>query len=45
LTQRGAFLLWLRQPLASLAVLLNIHWQALLLWRKGLRLVPRPTRA
>jgi DUF1365 family protein len=44
LTQRGAFFLWLRQPLASLAVLLNIHWQALLLWRKGLRLVPKPSR-
>lgn len=45
LTQLGALLLWLRQPLASLAVILNIHWQALLLWRKGLRLVPRPSRA
>jgi len=45
LTQIGALSLWLRQPLASLAVILNIHWQALLLWRKGLRLVPRPSRA
>jgi DUF1365 family protein len=45
LTQLGALLLWLKQPLASLSVILNIHWQALLLWRKGLRLVPRPSQA
>jgi len=45
LTQEGALLLWLKQPLSSLSVILNIHWQALLLWRKGLRLVAPPSQA
>lgn len=32
----------LRFPLQAAAVLLGIHWQALKLWGKGLRLRPRP---
>jgi DUF1365 family protein len=35
----GAFL---RYPLMTLKVIAGIHWEALRLWRKGLRLVPRP---
>lgn len=32
----------LAYPLMTLKVILAIHWQALRLWRKGLRLQPRP---
>ena len=32
----------LRRPLATLAVIAAIHWQALRLWYKGARVVPRP---
>ncbi|MET0066449.1 MAG: DUF1365 domain-containing protein [Candidatus Thiodiazotropha sp.] len=32
----------LRQPILTLGVTLRIHWQALKLWQKGLRLVDRP---
>ena len=35
----GAFL---RHPLLALKVLAGIHWEALRLWRKGMRLQPRP---
>jgi len=35
----GAFL---RYPLMTLKVIAGIHWEALRLWRKGLRIVPRP---
>jgi hypothetical protein len=45
LTARRAVLAWLRYPAFSLGVILKIHWHALLLWRKGLRLVPRPARS
>ena len=45
LTARRALLAWLRYPAFSLGVILKIHWHALLLWRKGLRLVPRPARS
>ena len=34
--------LFFRYPLLALQVLGAIHWEALKLWRKGLRLVPRP---
>jgi len=33
---------WLRHPALSLQVLGGIHWEAFKLWRKGLRLYPRP---
>jgi uncharacterized protein len=33
---------FLRYPLMTLKVIAGIHWEALRLWRKGLRLVPRP---
>ncbi len=33
---------WLRHPALSLQVLGGIHWEALKLWRKGLRLYPQP---
>jgi len=44
LTPAAAVWAWLRYPAFSLGVILRIHWHALLLWRKGLRLVPRPAR-
>ena len=34
--------LFLRYPLLALQVLGGIHWEALKLWRKGLRPLPRP---
>ncbi len=42
LTQAAAMLAWLRFPLFSLGVIARIHWQALLLWIKGAKLIPRP---
>lgn len=33
---------WLRFPFATLKVIAGIHWEALLLWRKGVPLHPRP---
>lgn len=33
---------WARHPLMTLKVVAGIHWEALALWRKGLRLLPRP---
>jgi hypothetical protein len=33
---------FLRFPFLTLKVILGIHWEALRLWRKGMRLVPRP---
>jgi DUF1365 family protein len=33
---------FLRQPLLAIHVLGGIHWEALKLWRKGMRLRPRP---
>lgn len=38
----GLALAVLRHPLQALMVLGGIHWEALKLWRKGLRLQPRP---
>ena len=32
-----------RHPAMTLQVMAGIHWQALKLWSKGLRIVPRPT--
>lgn len=34
---------FLRHPLLAMQVLGAIHWEALKLWRKGMRLRPRPT--
>jgi DUF1365 family protein len=33
---------FLRHPLLTLKVIAGIHWEALRLWRKGTRMVPRP---
>ena len=33
---------FLRYPLMTVKVIAGIHWEALRLWRKGLRIVPRP---
>jgi DUF1365 family protein len=45
LTGPQALLAWVRYPAFSLGVMVKIHWHALQLWRKGLRLVPRPARS
>lgn len=42
LTHASAVRAWLGFPLFSLGVILRIHWQALRLWLKGAKLVPRP---
>jgi uncharacterized protein len=33
---------FLRYPLMTVKVIAGIHWEALRLWRKGVRIVPRP---
>lgn len=33
---------FLRYPLMTLKVIAGIHWEALRLWRKGLKIVPKP---
>lgn len=42
LTDRALAGAVLRHPLMTLKVVAGIHWEALHLWRKGLRLHPRP---
>ncbi|WP_158746893.1 DUF1365 domain-containing protein [Acidisphaera sp. L21] len=42
LTDRRLALALLRAPLLGLKVVAGIHWEALKIWRKGLRLRPRP---
>lgn len=42
LTDAGLLRAFLAHPLLALRVLAGIHWEALKLWRKGLRLRPRP---
>jgi DUF1365 family protein len=42
LTDRTIFAAALRHPLLAAKVLGAIHWEALKLWLKGVRLVPRP---
>lgn len=32
-----------RSPVSSLKIITAIHWEAFRLWRKGLRLIPRPS--
>jgi len=41
-SDRALFGAFLRYPLMTLKVIAGIHWEALRLWRKGLRIVPRP---
>ncbi|WP_370978567.1 DUF1365 domain-containing protein [Agaribacterium sp. ZY112] len=41
LSDRALLSAFFRYPLMSLKVMLAIHWQALKLWKKGLRLQPR----
>ncbi len=42
LTDAGLLAAFVSHPLLALKVLGGIHWEALKLWRKGLRLRPRP---
>lgn len=42
LTQSQALLAWLRYPLFSIGVIVRIHLQALRLWIKGAKFIPRP---
>jgi DUF1365 family protein len=42
LTDRTLALAFLAYPLLTLKVIAGIHWEALLLWAKGVRLQPRP---
>ena len=43
LNDASLFRLLLRYPLMTLKVIVGIHWEALKLWRKGLKLVSRPS--
>lgn len=43
LTSLEAIKTWLRYPIFSFSVIAKIHWHALQLWRKGLRIVPHPS--
>jgi hypothetical protein len=42
LTSAALLAAWARFPLLTLKVVAAIHWEALKLWLKGLRMVPRP---
>jgi uncharacterized protein len=42
LSDRALLATFFRYPLMTLKVIAGIHWEALRLWRKGLRLVDRP---
>lgn len=42
LTDRALLATLARYPLMTIKVIVGIHWEALRLWRKGLRLVERP---
>ena len=42
LTRSALLATFVRYPLMTLKVIAGIHWEALRLWRKGLRLVDRP---
>ncbi|GGO79744.1 DUF1365 domain-containing protein [Marinobacterium nitratireducens] len=42
LTDTGLLKTWLTHPLMTLKVIAGIHWEALRLWLKGLKLQPRP---
>lgn len=44
LSDATMFAAWLRHPLMTVKVMAGIHWEALRLWLKGLRLRPRPRR-
>jgi DUF1365 family protein len=45
LTSRALLRSFVALPLVSLKVMAAIHWEALRLWLKGARLVPRPNAA
>ena len=42
LTDKTLLAAWLRHPLLMAKVLGSIHWEALKLWVKGMKLMPRP---
>jgi uncharacterized protein len=44
LTDRAILACIVRYPLLALKVVGGIHWEALLIWRKGVRLRPHPAR-
>ncbi len=44
LSDAAMFAAWLSHPLMTAKVMAGIHWEALWLWAKGLRLRPRPPR-
>lgn len=43
LSDRALLAAFVRYPLMTVKVIAGIHWEAFRLWRKGLRLVERPT--
>jgi DUF1365 family protein len=45
LTTSALFRAFISLPLVTLKIVAAIHWEALRLWRKGARLVPRPDAA
>jgi DUF1365 family protein len=42
MTDQALLRAFLRYPLMTVKVVVGIHWEALQLWMKGMRLVPRP---
>jgi DUF1365 family protein len=42
ITQRSILKTFIRHPLMTLKVIGGIHWEALRLWRKGMKVQPRP---
>ena len=45
LSDRALLRLFVAYPMMTLKVIAGIHWEALQLWRKGARVVPRPAPA
>lgn len=42
LTDAAILRAWMKHPLMTLKIVGGIHWEALRLWRKGMRIRPRP---
>ena len=42
MSDRNLLTLFGTHPLVTLKAIVSIHWEALRLWRKGLRYLPRP---
>ena len=43
MNDRALFGVFIKYPLMTLKVIVGIHWEALQLWRKGVRIQPRVT--